>query len=221
MHISVLLAAAVSTVLFAQVVSAQIAPRARMAQGVAEERQASATGAHNVDPSWRPWLRRPSTAPKHHGADGHAAESRAPAAAEKRDRRANRSRPRTHDGVYFRVAFGPSYAVGVADEYEFSGPGTLLDVALGGTPGPGVALAAVLLMGFHDGQGRASETSLTETPSVFGMLLGTRADWYIDPRRGVHVQTTIAAGIGEVQNPEDVSTQDQCLDTCVMFPDTQ
>lgn len=99
-----------------------------------------------------------------------------------------------HDGFYLRLALGlgvggalvssDSKSVG---DYSFAGSGGALDLWLGGTPIPGLALGGALT-GFGIGSDRRRVDGQTISGDLTGAsgMLGFFADAYPDPEAGFH-----------------------------------
>jgi hypothetical protein len=104
---------------------------------------------------------------------------------------------RTHDGFYLRLALG----AGTGTTEFGDAPGELsyaiettgwLDVMMGGTPGPGLAVGGGMWMGGFDTSEWRGENSDRGTVAIFAM--GPFVDYFPDPREGFHFGATVGLG---------------------------
>jgi hypothetical protein len=104
--------------------------------------------------------------------------------------------PRTHDGFYFRFGIGPGYALGTLDtaagDSDSTGVNVSTQLAVGWTVRPGLVL------------GGATFPMVVPSPSYDGIDAGGQhvsatglfADYYLDPRKGLHFQGGLLFSLG-------------------------
>jgi hypothetical protein len=105
--------------------------------------------------------------------------------------------PRTHDGIYFRVAVGPGYTLGHLDIAaggggNSSGVSVSTQVAIGWTVRPGLVVGA------------GTFPMVTPSPSYDGVDAGGQhvsatgpfVDYYLDPRGGLHAHAGVLLAAG-------------------------
>lgn len=151
---------------------------------------------------------------------------------------ANKPHAQLHDGFYLRLGLGVTQAsgaivtpatttsaegvvssTGAPAHATLTGPGAAFDVAVGATVYRGLVLAfdaSARLLGdaaIHPekGKGRTPLPKVTFGKSLTLVHLGAMADWYTDPKKGLHVQGGI--GIARVSHtvvrPSGATGQDQ------------
>lgn len=77
------------------------------------------------------------------------------------------------------------------------------EVALGGTVASGLVLAGVFAAHVFTDRGQSTAEAGFDDRSTYAQLLAVRADWYLDPRLGWHVQAAVGAGWGDVDDPQN------------------
>ena len=115
-----------------------------------------------------------------------------------------------HDGFYLRMGLGLAYSGALVSsdsksvgDYSFSGAGGALDLWLGGTPTPGLAMGAALsVLGLNSSSRHVSGHSLSGDVSGSTGLLGFFVDVFPDPERGFHFGGAlgVASGLAEIKN---------------------
>jgi hypothetical protein len=124
--------------------------------------------------------------------------------------------PRTHDGVFFKggIASGPlwtrydatantpSHQRGTATGHDF-----VLDIALGGTPLPGLVVAATGVGHNHVEAhwGNASVTQGWDSVSNSWMMFGPLVRYYPDPHGGFHADAVVALAFHRVTSERKVT----------------
>ncbi|HEU4408507.1 MAG TPA: hypothetical protein VFS43_24810 [Polyangiaceae bacterium] len=126
---------------------------------------------------------------------------------------ARADRPRQHDSFYLRLGVGPGFVSdpakvefgGLEGEATLTGVGAATEVALGGTVAPGLIVGGGIYSQLVV-EPRANDAEI----SVFGLsgevddvtfesfsfhLLGPFVDYYVDPRRGFHLQGSVGLGL--------------------------
>jgi hypothetical protein len=99
-----------------------------------------------------------------------------------------------HDGFYLRMAGGlaVSGALVATDsksvsDYSFRGVGGALDLWIGGTPTPGLAMGAALsVLWLDSSRTQVNGQSISDNVTASTGLLGYFVDAFPDPERGLH-----------------------------------
>jgi hypothetical protein len=112
-----------------------------------------------------------------------------------------------HDGFYLRLGLGLGYGGAVVSsdsktigDYRFRGGGGALDVWLGGTPVPGLAMGAAL-----SGLGLSSSERSVDGNNVSGNVSGSTGllayfvDAFPNPERGLHFGGALGLASGAAQ----------------------
>ena len=118
----------------------------------------------------------------------------------------------SHDGFYLRMALGvgaggalvSSDSTSIGD-YSFGGGGGALDLWLGGTPSPGLAMgAAITGLGLSSSKRRQDGNSLAGDVSAASGMLGYFVDVFPEPERGFHFGGALgfASGTAEVKDSD-------------------
>jgi hypothetical protein len=105
---------------------------------------------------------------------------------------------RLHDGFYLRMSVGGGSlaargdrydAGGAASDYSFTGNALHFDIAVGGTPTPGLVLGGTYLgsYGARGARGRMDGADTTGDTGMSFSLIGPFLDVYPEPRGGFHV----------------------------------
>jgi hypothetical protein len=103
--------------------------------------------------------------------------------------------PRTHDGVYLRLGVGPNFASGTLDtaaDSSTDGFGVATQLAIGWTVRRGLVV------------GVGTFPMVNPAPSYDGIAAGGQhisatgpfVDYYVDPRKGLHVQAGLLLAVG-------------------------
>ena len=105
-------------------------------------------------------------------------------------------------GLAYSGALVSSDSKSVGD-YSFGGGGAALDLWVGGTPTPGLAMGAALsAFGLNSSSRRVNGASLSGDVSGSTALLGFFVDGFPDPERGFHFGGAlgVASGVAEIKN---------------------
>ena len=114
-----------------------------------------------------------------------------------------------HEGFFFRLALGPGFLVmsrsaetnapSSAPDFtdsQFSGLTFATEIAVGGTPLPGLIVAGTLITHNHPGPELELDDGRTldlGDGNLSFVIVGASADWYPRPTRGFHVGGTLGA----------------------------
>jgi hypothetical protein len=101
---------------------------------------------------------------------------------------------RLHDGFYLRMAVGIALSGALVatdsksvSDYSFQGAGAALDLWIGGTPTPGLAMGAALsLLGLEAAKTHVDGKTVSEQVNANMGMLGYFVDAFPDPARGLH-----------------------------------
>ncbi len=112
-----------------------------------------------------------------------------------------------HDGFYLRMGLGLAYSGALVSsdsksvgDYNFAGAGGTLDLWLGGTPTPGLALGAALsAVTVNSSSRRVSGQSISGDVSGSTGLLGFFVDVFPDPGRGFHFGGALGVASGQAE----------------------
>jgi len=118
---------------------------------------------------------------------------------------------REHDGFYLRLGLGLSYVVDsvqstVFDEASMSGAGLADELAIGGTPAPGLVVGGAI----QDASAFAPALRIDGDerdggPSSLGLsLIGPFLDYYFDPAQGLHAQALVGLGVLTADDSRDL-----------------
>jgi hypothetical protein len=121
-----------------------------------------------------------------------------------------------HDGFYLRMGLGLAYGGALVSsdsksvgDYNFGGVGATLDVSVGGTPTPGLALGAVLsALRAGSSKRQVSGHSISGDVSASTGLLGFFADVFPDPEQGFHFGGALGVASGHAELTGSAKTYD-------------
>lgn len=102
-----------------------------------------------------------------------------------------------HDGFYFRLGLGPGYLAGTIKDNPEATVGAVglgLDLALGGTPLPGLVVGGGIYGNSVSSPTLTRGDTSAQLASATASMLGAFADWYPDPTAGLHVMGAIGFG---------------------------
>lgn len=115
------------------------------------------------------------------------------------------SSPRTHDGFYLRLGLGAGTSLskgtvqGTDEDVSIKGTAIATEIALGGTPTPGLAVGfgifnATILSPTYEYQGLDLDGGLAQLAEY-----GVFVDYYPDPHGGLHFQAAPGLAVGAAQ----------------------
>lgn len=115
---------------------------------------------------------------------------------------------RTHDGLYARLALGLGWMSGsqdgprVHDDIGYGGRGFSFELAIGGTPAPGLVVGSALAAARY-GDLHRDDDGVSSRSAFSFYQLKSFADWYFDPHAGLHAQVGLGIGVmeGGVREP--------------------
>lgn len=114
--------------------------------------------------------------------------------------------PHVHNGFYLRMGLGAGYAnldanAGTPDA-SVKGSGVTLDLLLGGTPAPGLAVGGGVVLTNVFGPRLTSETGGAHAINNMPVgMVGALGDYYLDDTKGVHLQGIVGVAAVQIDDP--------------------